>query len=95
MPATPAEAAARDHVSVLRLEAQKLAHDARKPARQQNGIEEPAASEVDQAEDMIESIALNLDAWLIHTENVQSAFTQTASTETKNTPAASIQTGAV
>jgi predicted PurR-regulated permease PerM len=76
-PVTPTEVVARDSISVLRLEAQKLAQDARKQARQENGVEESATPEVAQAEDMIESIALNLDTWLIKAEMVQTELVHT------------------
>ena len=55
----------RDQVGRLRLEAQQLAQDVRKQARTENAS---PTDNSEQLEDLIESIAVDLDSWLIQTK---------------------------
>jgi predicted PurR-regulated permease PerM len=60
----------RDRVSILRYEAQQLVQDARKQVRRK---EDSVGIETDQVEDMIESIAADLDSVLAQTEPADTA----------------------
>lgn len=57
----------RDQVGRLRLEAQQLAQDVRKQARTENAL---PTDNNEQLEDLIESIAVDLDSWLIQTKEM-------------------------
>lgn len=57
----------RNRFSVLRLEAQELAQDVRKQARN-NDQEQVYDNQIEQAEDMIETVAGNLESYLLQQE---------------------------
>ncbi len=58
----------RSRLSVLRLAAQELAQDVRKQARN-NGQHQVHDSQIEQAEDMIETMASNLESYLLQKEH--------------------------
>lgn len=57
----------RDQIGKLRLEAQQLAQDVRKQARTENAL---PTDNSEQLEDLIESIAVDLDSWLLQTKEM-------------------------
>lgn len=63
------EPQARDRFAVLRMEAQKLAQDVRKQARQYAHYQAHDV-QIEQAEDMIETVASNLENYLVQRERV-------------------------
>ena len=64
-PLTPPNS--RDQIGKLRLEAQELAQDVRKQARAERATPEDDNEHI---EDLIESIAVDLDSWLIQTKEL-------------------------
>lgn len=60
----------RNRFAVLRLEAQELAQDVRKQARH-NAPHQVHDAQIEQAEDMIETVASNLESYLRQRERVQ------------------------